>query len=86
MAAQEIAVKVLQVYQRRDPGRPLVCLDQTSKQLIAETRVPQARGTLRIPLHTSAGLSRRLTPAGASGRSAKTWQLARLILSLSKVC
>src|SRR3989475_4528894 len=26
----------------RDPDRPLVCLDETSKQLIAETRVPIA--------------------------------------------
>jgi hypothetical protein len=32
---------VLAVYTRpRDPGCPLVCLDETSKQLIAETRVP----------------------------------------------
>jgi hypothetical protein len=32
---------VLEVYQRpRDPECPLVCLDETSKQLIAETRVP----------------------------------------------
>jgi hypothetical protein len=32
---------VLDVYQRpRDPDRPLVCLDETSKQLIAETRAP----------------------------------------------
>ena len=32
---------VLAVYTRpRDPGRPLVCLDETSKQLIAETRIP----------------------------------------------
>jgi hypothetical protein len=32
---------VLEVYMRpRDPDRPLVCLDETSKQLIAETRVP----------------------------------------------
>ena len=32
---------VLEVYQRpRDPARPLVCLDETSKQLIAETRAP----------------------------------------------
>jgi DDE superfamily endonuclease len=32
---------VLAVYTRpRDGGRPLVCLDETSKQLIAETRVP----------------------------------------------
>ncbi len=34
---------VLEVYQRpHDPGRPVVCLDETSKQLIAETRVPIA--------------------------------------------
>ena len=34
---------VLAVYTRpRDPDRPLVCLDETSKQLIAETRVPIA--------------------------------------------
>jgi DDE superfamily endonuclease len=32
---------VLAVYTRpHDPDRPLVCLDETSKQLIAETRVP----------------------------------------------
>ena len=32
---------VLAVYTRpRDPDRPLVCLDETSKQLIAEKRVP----------------------------------------------
>ena len=30
---------VLEVYQRpHDPQRPLVCLDETSKQLIIETR------------------------------------------------
>lgn len=32
---------VLEVYTRpHDPDRPLVCLDETSKQLIAETRTP----------------------------------------------
>jgi len=32
---------VLEVYQRpRDPKRPLVCLDETSKQMIRETRAP----------------------------------------------
>jgi hypothetical protein len=32
---------VLEVYHRpHDPARPLVCLDETSKQLIAETRRP----------------------------------------------
>ena len=30
---------VLEVYQRpRDPKRPVVCLDETSKQMIVETR------------------------------------------------
>ena len=34
---------VLEVYQRpHDPARPVVCLDETSKQLGAETRVPIA--------------------------------------------
>jgi hypothetical protein len=34
---------VLSVYKRpRDPDRPLVCLDETSKQLVAETRSPVA--------------------------------------------
>jgi Homeodomain-like domain len=38
VAARE---EVLAVYTRpRDPDRPLVCLDETSKQLVAETRVP----------------------------------------------
>jgi DDE superfamily endonuclease len=32
---------VLEVYQRPyDPARPMVCLDETCKQLISETRVP----------------------------------------------
>lgn len=34
---------ILDVYKRpRDAGRPLVCLDETSKQLIEETRTPVA--------------------------------------------
>ena len=34
---------VLEVYQRpHDPARPLVCLDETSKQMIRETRAPIA--------------------------------------------
>ena len=33
---------VLEVYHRpHDPTRPLVCLDETSKQLVAETRTPE---------------------------------------------
>ena len=34
---------VLDVYTRpHDPDMPLVCLDETSKQLVAETRTPAA--------------------------------------------
>jgi DDE superfamily endonuclease len=34
---------VLSVYTRpRDPDRPVICLDETSKQLVAETRAPVA--------------------------------------------
>jgi len=34
---------VLEVYQRpADPNRPLVCLDEFAKQLLSETRTPQA--------------------------------------------
>ena len=33
---------VLDVYTRpHDPARPLVCLDETSKQLVAESRAPE---------------------------------------------
>ncbi len=36
---------VLEVYTRpRDPSRPLVCLDETSKQLVAETRAALPMG------------------------------------------
>ena len=36
---------VLEVYQRRyDPKRPMVCMDETSKQLVKETRVPRPPG------------------------------------------
>ena len=35
---------VLAVYtQPRDPDCPLVCLDESSKQLLAETRVPKEK-------------------------------------------
>ncbi len=34
---------VLDVYQRlHDPARPVVCLDETTKQLLKETRAPIA--------------------------------------------
>ena len=37
---------VLEVYKRPyDPLRPVVCMDETSKQLIAETRHPGGCGT-----------------------------------------
>jgi len=40
MPAKKYIVE-LDVYKRpHDPARPLACLDQTSKQLVAETRQP----------------------------------------------
>jgi ABC-type uncharacterized transport system fused permease/ATPase subunit len=56
---------VLSVYTRpHDPDRPLVCVDETSKQLIAETRVP-------IPMKPGrparSGVDRMLVILGASG-------------------
>jgi hypothetical protein len=40
---------VLEVYTRpHNPARPLVCLDETSKQLVAETE-PDAAGAARAP-------------------------------------
>ena len=36
---------VIEVYQRpHDPERPVVCVDETSKQLIVETRTPIPAG------------------------------------------
>jgi DDE superfamily endonuclease len=43
---------VLEVYQRpRDPQRPVVCLDEASKQMIAETRAAIAAGPGRKARH-----------------------------------
>jgi DDE superfamily endonuclease len=43
---------VLEVYQRpHDPQRPVVCLDETSKQLIVETRAPIAAAPGRKARH-----------------------------------
>lgn len=43
---------VLDVYQRpRDPRRPLVCLDEQSKQLIKETRTPIPAAPGRVARH-----------------------------------
>jgi hypothetical protein len=43
---------VLEVYQRpHDPTCPVVCLDETSRQLISETRVPIAAKPGRPALH-----------------------------------
>lgn len=43
---------VLDVYQRpRDPLRPLVCLDEQSKQLIKETRAPVSAAPGRVARH-----------------------------------
>ncbi len=74
---------VLEVYQRRhDPDRPIVCLDETTKQLIRETRVPvpaqpgqparhdyeyERNGTAKVRISHIGARKRRLT-AGASCR------------------
>jgi DDE superfamily endonuclease len=43
---------VLEVYQRpHDPSCPVVCLDETSKQLIGETRVPIPARSGRVVRH-----------------------------------
>ena len=43
---------VLEVYQRpHDPSCPVVCLDETSKQLISETRVPIPAKSGRVARH-----------------------------------
>jgi hypothetical protein len=43
---------VLEVYQRpRDPKRPVVCLDETSKQMIVETRQAIPAGPGRKARH-----------------------------------
>jgi hypothetical protein len=43
---------VLEVYQRpRDPRRPVVCLDEQSKQLIKETRAPVPAAPGRLERH-----------------------------------
>jgi hypothetical protein len=49
---------ILAVYKRPyDPDRPLVCLDETSKQLIGETRTPIAM-TPGSPIRYDYGLVR----------------------------
>jgi hypothetical protein len=56
---------VLAVYTRpRDPDPPLVCLDETSKQLIAETRLPipdegGAPGSFRLQVRAHAQIKLR---------------------------
>jgi hypothetical protein len=43
---------VLEVYQRpHDPRRPVVCLDETTKQMIAETRAPLPAAPRRKARH-----------------------------------
>ena len=43
---------VLETYQKpRDPDRPLVCVDETSKQLIVETRKPIRAKSGRVARH-----------------------------------
>ena len=68
---------VLAVYTRpRDPGIPLVCLDETSKQLIAETRAPirmkegrPARFDYEYERNGTANLFMMFAPLKAGGMS-----------------
>jgi site-specific recombinase XerD len=47
---------VLEVYHRpHDPDRPVVCVDETSKQLIAETRAGKCRRERMLPLPQEVG-------------------------------
>jgi hypothetical protein len=59
---------VIEVYTRpRDPNRPLVCLDESSKQLIAETRVPipmKPGRAARVWLSALNGITRPSTAVG----------------------
>ena len=70
---------VLEVYTRpHNPARPLVCLDETSKQLVAETRTPlpmqpgqparygyeyERNGTASLFMLHAPGLDPRVRPA-----------------------
>ena len=68
---------VLAVYTRpRDPNIPLVCLDETSKQLIAETRAPiqrkegrPARFDYEYERNGTVNLFMRFAPLEAGGMS-----------------
>ena len=68
---------VLAVYTRpRDPDCPLVCLDETSKQLLAETRVPipmkagrSARFDYEYERNGTANLFMMFAPLGAGAVS-----------------
>ena len=51
---------VLEVYQRpQDPQRPVVCLDETTKQMIAETRAPSRRrpGARRVTIANTSAMA-----------------------------
>ena len=53
---------ILDVYQRpHDPECPMVCVDETSKQLIAETRVPIAAKPRPLDTITNTGATARPT-------------------------
>ena len=67
----------LEVYQRtHDPARPVVCLDETSKQLVAETRVPiaarpgrPARVDYEYERHGTANIFMMFAPLEGGGTS-----------------
>ena len=61
---------VLEVYHRPyDPKRPLVALDEASKQLISETRVPISQAPGRAATST--------TSTSATGRPTCSWSSSR---------
>jgi hypothetical protein len=83
---------VLAVYTRpRDPERPLVCLDETSKQLVVEIRVPMPtkpgrparfdyeyeRNGHRQPVHDARATRGALPPSADRARPRNIRALAR---------
>ena len=71
---------VLETYQKpRDPDRPLVCLDETSKQLIIETRMPIAVDVICffMALLSFRGISTPSLPAQGEQRRSSYFNIHR---------
>jgi hypothetical protein len=63
----------------RDPDYPLVCLDETSKQLLAETRVPipmkaGATGAFRLRVRAQRHRQPRFPTSKPSSRKFAAWE------------